>query len=96
MSERPRDVVFLSAARTPIGRFQGSLSSLPAARLGAAVIQAAVQRAGLADLAAIEKLLIAVSQMALDLPEISEMDLNPAMVYPQGQGIKIVDVRIKK
>ena len=49
-----------------------------------------------ADLAAIEKLLIAVSQMALDLPEISEMDLNPAMVYPQGQGIKIVDVRIKK
>ena len=49
-----------------------------------------------ADLAAIEKLLIAVSQMAIDLPEISEMDLNPAIVYPQGQGIKVVDVRIKK
>jgi acetyltransferase len=49
-----------------------------------------------ADVAAIEKLLIAVSQMAIDLPEIAEMDLNPVIVYPQGQGIKVVDVRIKK
>jgi acyl-CoA synthetase (NDP forming) len=49
-----------------------------------------------ADLAAIEHLLISVSQMAMDLPEIAEMDLNPVIVYPQGQGIKIVDVRIKK
>ncbi len=49
-----------------------------------------------ADVAAIERLLIAVSQMAIDLPEIAEMDLNPAIVYPQGQGIKVVDVRIKK
>jgi acetyltransferase len=49
-----------------------------------------------ADLAAIERLLIAVSQMAVDLPEIEEMDLNPVFVYPQGQGVKVVDVRIKK
>jgi acyl-CoA synthetase (NDP forming) len=49
-----------------------------------------------ADLAAIERLLIGVSQMAIDLPEIAEMDLNPVFVYPQGQGIKVVDVRIKK
>jgi acyl-CoA synthetase (NDP forming) len=49
-----------------------------------------------ADLAAIERLLIAVSQLSLDLPEIAEMDLNPVFVYPQGQGIKAVDVRIKK
>jgi len=49
-----------------------------------------------ADLAAIERLLISVSQMAMDLPEIEEMDLNPAIVYPEGQGIKVVDVRIKK
>jgi acetate---CoA ligase (ADP-forming) len=49
-----------------------------------------------ADLAAIEKLLISVAQIAMDLPEISEMDLNPVMVYPEGQGIKVVDVRIKK
>ncbi len=49
-----------------------------------------------ADLPAIEKLLISVSQMAQDLPEIAEMDLNPVIVYPQGQGLKVVDVRIKK
>jgi len=49
-----------------------------------------------ADLAAIEKLLISVAQLAIDLPEIEEMDLNPAIVYPEGQGIKVVDVRIKK
>jgi acetyltransferase len=49
-----------------------------------------------ADLAAIERLLISVSQMAVDLPEIVEMDLNPVLVYPQDQGIRVVDVRIKK
>jgi acetate---CoA ligase (ADP-forming) len=49
-----------------------------------------------ADLAAIERLLIAVSQLAIGLPEIAEMDLNPVFVYPQGQGVKVVDVRIKK
>jgi acetyltransferase len=49
-----------------------------------------------ADLAAIERLLISVSQLAIDLPEIAEMDLNPVFVYPQGQGVKVVDVRIKK
>ena len=49
-----------------------------------------------ADLAAIERLLISVSQMAIDMPEIVEMDLNPVFVYPQGQGVKAVDVRIKK
>jgi acyl-CoA synthetase (NDP forming) len=49
-----------------------------------------------ADVAAIERLLIAVSQMAIDLPEIAEMDLNPVFAYPEGQGVKAVDVRIKK
>jgi len=49
-----------------------------------------------ADLAAIERLLISLSQLAIDLPEISEMDLNPVFVYPQGQGVKVVDVRMKK
>ncbi len=43
----PRDVVILSAARTPMGRFQGALSPLTATRLGAVVVRAAVERAGL-------------------------------------------------
>ncbi|MEI7847584.1 MAG: acetyl-CoA C-acetyltransferase [Chloroflexota bacterium] len=41
------EVVILSATRTPIGKFQGALSSLEAPRLGAIAIRAAVERAGL-------------------------------------------------
>ncbi|MCC6131925.1 MAG: thiolase family protein [Acidobacteria bacterium] len=38
------DVFFLSAVRTPVGCFMGSLSSLTAPQLGAAAIKAAVER----------------------------------------------------
>lgn len=41
------EVVLVGAVRTPIGAFQGSLSSLSAPRLGAVAIQAAVERAGI-------------------------------------------------
>lgn len=41
------DAVILSAARTPIGKFQGVLSSVPATRLGAVAAQAAISRAGI-------------------------------------------------
>lgn len=37
--------VILSAVRTPIGKFQGALSGLPAPRLGAVAIKAALERA---------------------------------------------------
>jgi acetyl-CoA C-acetyltransferase len=43
-----RDVVLVGAARTAIGSFLGSLSSIPAPRLGAAAIKAALERAGVA------------------------------------------------
>ncbi|CAN5467849.1 acetyl-CoA C-acetyltransferase [soil metagenome] len=42
-----RDVVIVGAARTAIGSFLGSLSSLPAPKLGAIAIKAAVERAGI-------------------------------------------------
>jgi len=38
--------VIASAVRTPIGLFLGSLSSVPATRLGAVAVQAAVVQAG--------------------------------------------------
>ncbi|WCN38054.1 acetyl-CoA C-acetyltransferase [Aneurinibacillus uraniidurans] len=41
-----RDVVIVSAVRTPIGNFMGSLSSIPAAELGAIAIKEALKRAG--------------------------------------------------
>jgi acetyl-CoA C-acetyltransferase len=43
-----RDVVIVGAARTAIGSFLGSLSSVPAPKLGAAAIKAALDRAGVA------------------------------------------------
>jgi acetyl-CoA C-acetyltransferase len=41
-----REVVIVGAARTPIGAFQGALSSLTAPQLGAIAIKAALERAG--------------------------------------------------
>ena len=39
-------VVIISACRTPVGKFQGSLSDLSATQLGAIVVREAVKRAG--------------------------------------------------
>ncbi len=41
------EVVIVSAARTPIGRFQGTLSAIPAAELGGVAIKVAIERAGI-------------------------------------------------
>jgi acetyl-CoA C-acetyltransferase len=41
------DVVIVSAVRTPIGKFQGSLSDLSAPELGAIAVREAVKRAGI-------------------------------------------------
>ena len=43
--DRLQGPVIVSAVRTPIGSFRGSLSLLPATKLGSVAIQAAVQRA---------------------------------------------------
>ncbi|PWH11798.1 MAG: acetyl-CoA C-acyltransferase [Anaerolineae bacterium] len=52
------EAVILSAARTPIGKFQGALSNVPAAQLGAVAIKAAVERAGLENLDEIDEVLM--------------------------------------
>ena len=44
------EVVIISGCRTPIGKFQGSLSDLTAPQLGAVVVREAVKRAGITDL----------------------------------------------
>jgi acetyl-CoA C-acetyltransferase len=41
------DIVIVSAARTPVGSFNGALSSLPAHELGRIAILAAIERAGI-------------------------------------------------
>ncbi len=42
-----KETVIISAVRTPIGKFQGALKSMSAPQLGALVVKAAVERAGL-------------------------------------------------
>ncbi|PID42811.1 MAG: acetyl-CoA C-acyltransferase [Gammaproteobacteria bacterium] len=42
-----KNVVIVAAARTPVGTFGGSLSSLPADKLGTTVIQSLLERSGL-------------------------------------------------
>src|SRR5438046_7033755 len=41
-----KDVVIISACRTPVGKFQGSLSEFTATQLGAIAVREAVKRAG--------------------------------------------------
>jgi acetyl-CoA C-acetyltransferase len=41
------DIVIVSAARTPVGSFNGALASLPAHELGKIAIMAAIERAGI-------------------------------------------------
>ena len=41
------DVVIAGATRTPVGAFNGALSSLTAAELGTVAIQAALERSGI-------------------------------------------------
>jgi acetyl-CoA C-acetyltransferase len=55
MSDKARQPVILSAVRTPSGRFQGSLSGFSAPQLGARVIAAAVERAGIPEPADIDE-----------------------------------------
>jgi acetyl-CoA C-acetyltransferase len=45
-NELMREALILGAARTPIGAFQGALADLPAPRLGAVAIRAALERSG--------------------------------------------------
>lgn len=52
------EAVILSAVRTPIGRFQGALSGIPAPKLGAVVVKAAVERAGLENPEEIDEVLL--------------------------------------
>lgn len=52
---KENEAVILSAVRTPIARFQGGLSSIPATKLGAVVVKEAVARADIEDKAKIDE-----------------------------------------
>lgn len=48
MTTQRREVFIVGGARTPIGKFQGSLAGMPAPELGAVAVREAVKRAGVA------------------------------------------------
>jgi acyl-CoA synthetase (NDP forming) len=48
-----------------------------------------------ADLDALRELLLRVSRLAADVPEIAELDLNPVIALAPGLGCRVVDARIK-
>jgi acetyl-CoA C-acetyltransferase len=58
MADSGAEAVILSAARTPMGKFQGSLSSIPAPHLGAIAVRAAVERAGIQNLSDIDEVIL--------------------------------------
>jgi acetyl coenzyme A synthetase (ADP forming)-like protein len=46
------------------------------------------------DLKAIAECILRVSQMAVDFPEIVELDINPLMVHEEGKGAVAIDMRL--
>jgi acetyl coenzyme A synthetase (ADP forming)-like protein len=50
--------------------------------------------APLSDTGALEDLLLRLSALVEDVPQIAELDLNPVKVMPQGEGCWVVDARV--
>jgi acyl-CoA synthetase (NDP forming) len=48
-----------------------------------------------ADVKALEEVLLRISLLLEEVPEITELDLNPIFALPPGQGCQIVDARIR-
>jgi len=46
------------------------------------------------DIQALEDLLLRLSALVEDIPEVTELDLNPVKVMSQGEGYWVVDARI--
>jgi acetyltransferase len=48
----------------------------------------------MADLEALERAVVSLSDLAVNHPEISEMDINPLLVHGEGKGATVVDCRM--
>lgn len=59
-----------------------------------AKLLAGVRGARPADRAALVDAIVRVGRLAADHPEIAELDINPLLVLPEGQGVVAVDVRV--
>ena len=50
--------------------------------------------APVADFEALYKVIAQLSQLAIEHHEINEIEINPLIVYPQGQGVMAIDSRM--
>ena len=48
-----------------------------------------------ADVAALERLLLALGALAEAAPRVAEVDLNPVIVHPEGAGVSLIDARVR-
>ena len=83
------DAFLVSAARTPIGGFQGSLAALAAPALGACAIRAAVERAGVA-VDAIEQVIMG-NVVAAGLGQAPARQAGRGAGIPDGHGALTVN-----
>ena len=75
------DVVIVSAARTPVGAFNGAFANVPAHQLGSAAITAALQRAGVESKR--------VSEVIMGQILTAGQGQNPARIASIGAGIPV-------
>jgi acetyltransferase len=47
-----------------------------------------------ADLGAVEEVLLRVSQLVTEFPEVVELDINPLLVFEEGKGVSAIDMRL--
>ena len=96
-----KEVVIVSAARTPIGSFGGTLKGVPTRKLGAIAIKGAIERAGIKPEMVDEVIMGAVLQGALGQDVARQMTLDaglpietPAMTINKvcGSGLRAVEL----
>ncbi|MBQ6901240.1 MAG: acetyl-CoA C-acetyltransferase [Firmicutes bacterium] len=96
-----REVVIVSAARTPMGSFGGTLKDVPTRKLGAIAIKAAVERAGIKPEMVDEVIMGAVLQGGLGQNVARQMTLDaglpietPALTINKvcGSGLRAVEL----
>jgi acetyl-CoA C-acetyltransferase len=81
MPASPEDVVIVDAARTAIGKFEGTLAGVPASELGSTVIRALLERNGLAP--------EAVDEVILGQVLAAGVGQNPARQAAIGAGLPV-------
>lgn len=74
-----KEVVIVSAARTPIGSFGGTLKGVPTRKLGAIAIKGAIERAGIKPEMVDEVIMGAVLQGALGQNVARQMTLDAGL-----------------